>query len=137
MVKAALLGQDVGWIGAWTGRSEQTVRLWLDRYERGGVGALADAPRCGRPATADAAYLAALERAAETPPPALGLAFDVWTTGLWEPKTSAAPSESLAGDHDGRCSSTYSCSPACSGRPPAPTAIWAPRTRSCATSSPS
>jgi transposase len=79
MVKAALLGQDVGWIAAWTGRSEQTVRSWLDRYERGGLGALADAPRCGRPAKADAAYLAALERAAETPPRALGLGFDVWT----------------------------------------------------------
>jgi len=26
MVKAALLGQDVGWIAAWTGRAEQTVR---------------------------------------------------------------------------------------------------------------
>jgi transposase len=80
MVKAALLGQDVGWIAAWTGRSEQTVRFWLDRYERGGLGALADAPRCGRPAKAGAAYLAALERAADTPPRALGLGFDVWTT---------------------------------------------------------
>jgi transposase len=80
VVKAALLGQDVGWIAAWTGRSEQTIRLWLDRYERGGLDALADAPRCGRPAKADAAYLAALERAADTPPRALGLGFDVWTT---------------------------------------------------------
>ena len=79
MVKAALRGQDVGWIAAWTGRSEQTVRSWLDRYERGGLAALADAPRCGRPAQADAAYLAALERAADTAPRALGLAFDVWT----------------------------------------------------------
>jgi transposase len=79
MVKASLLGQDAGWIAAWTGRSEQTVRLWLDRYARGGLGALADAPRCGRPAKADAAYLAALERAADAAPRALGLGFDVWT----------------------------------------------------------
>lgn len=80
MVKAALVGQDVGWIAAWTGRSAQTVRLWLERYGRGGLGALADAPRCGRPAKADAGYLAALERAADTPPRTLGLVFDVWTT---------------------------------------------------------
>ena len=79
MVKAALLGQDVGWIAAWTGRSAQTVRRWLDGYERGGLEALADAPRCGRPARADAAYLAALERAADAPPRTLGLGFDVWT----------------------------------------------------------
>src|SRR5689334_13605388 len=46
MVKASLLGQDAGWIAAWPDRSEQTVRLWLDRYARGGLGALADAPRC-------------------------------------------------------------------------------------------
>jgi Homeodomain-like domain-containing protein len=29
MVKAAALGQDLGAIGAWTGRSERTVRRWL------------------------------------------------------------------------------------------------------------
>src|SRR5215207_9647131 len=33
---------------------------------------------------------------------------------LWEPKTSAPWSASLAGDHDGPCSSTCSCSPTCS-----------------------
>jgi len=79
MVKAALLGQDVGWIAGWTGRSEQTAWFWLRRYRCGGLAALADAPRCGRPAKADAAYLAALERAADTPPRRLGLAFGVWT----------------------------------------------------------
>src|SRR5262249_46865493 len=41
---------------------------------------LADAPRAGRPVQADAAYLAALETALDTPPHALGLAFDVWTS---------------------------------------------------------
>ena len=38
-------------------------------------------PRAGRPPEADVAYLATLEAAAETPPPALGLPFDVWTSG--------------------------------------------------------
>jgi transposase len=90
MVKAAVLGQEVGWIAAWTGRSEQTVRFWLRRYRCGGLAALADAPRCGRPAKADAAYLAALERAADTPPRALGLAFDVWTAARLSAYLAAA-----------------------------------------------
>ncbi|MDP8936314.1 MAG: winged helix-turn-helix domain-containing protein, partial [Actinomycetota bacterium] len=42
--------------------------------------ALADAPRAGQPAKADAAYVAALEATVETPPPTLGLPFDVWTS---------------------------------------------------------
>jgi transposase len=96
MVKAALLGQDAGWIAAWSGRSEQTVRFWLDRYERGGLDALADAPRCGRPAKADAAYLAALERAADTPPAALGLAFDVWTAARLSAYLAAATGVAIA-----------------------------------------
>jgi transposase len=79
MVKAALLGWGVAAIAAWSGRSEQTVWFWLRRYRRGGLSALADAPRCGRPAKAGAAYLAALERAADASPRALGLGFDVWT----------------------------------------------------------
>src|SRR5919197_1019857 len=45
---------------------------------RGRAG-MADAPGCGGRAKADAASLAALERAADTPPRALGLGFDVWT----------------------------------------------------------
>jgi len=80
MVKATALGQDLAAITAWSGRGERTVRRWLGAFARGGVAALADAPRGGRPALADAAYVAALERAADTPPPALGLPFDVWTS---------------------------------------------------------
>jgi len=80
MVKAAALGQDLGAIMAWSGRGERTVRRWLGAFARGGVAALADAPRSGRPVVADAAYLAALEQATDTPPPALGLPFDVWTS---------------------------------------------------------
>lgn len=80
MVKAAALGQDVAAIARWSGRSVGTVRRWLTAWARGGITALADAPRPGRPAHADAAYLAALEAAVETPPPVLGLPFDVWTS---------------------------------------------------------
>jgi transposase len=79
-VKATAAGYDVGWIARWTGRSPATVRRWLAAFRAGGVPALADAPRAGRPPRADAAYLAALEAAADTPPRALGLPFDVWTS---------------------------------------------------------
>ena len=80
MVKAHLLGQDLAAIMGWTGRSARTVRRWVERFARGGVAALTDAPRGGRPPRADAAYLEALERAVATPPPSLGLPFDVWTS---------------------------------------------------------
>ena len=80
MVKAAALGQPLEGIVRWSGRSPRTIRFWLDRFVAAGVTGLADAPRAGRPARADAAYLAALERAVETSPRELGLLFDVWTS---------------------------------------------------------
>lgn len=80
MVKAAGLGFDLAAICAWSGRAPRTVRRWLDAFADGGVEALADAPRLGRPRKADAAYLAALEAAVTTPPRALGLGSDVWTS---------------------------------------------------------
>lgn len=81
MVKAAALGQELAAIVRWSGRSARTVRRWLRRFVAGGVAALADAPRTGRPARADAAYRAALAAAVTTPPPDLGLPYDVWTSG--------------------------------------------------------
>jgi transposase len=80
MVKAAALGQDLAAIAAWSGRTVRTVKRWLRRYGDGGAAAVADAPRAGRPVRADAAYRQALQRAVETPPRALGLPFDVWTS---------------------------------------------------------
>jgi transposase len=80
MVKAAALGHDLDQIAAWSGRTPETVRHWLARFRAGGIAALADAPRHGRPPKADAAYLTALETAVETAPRTLGLPFDVWTS---------------------------------------------------------
>jgi transposase len=80
MVKAAALGDGLERIAAWSGRSSRTVAQWLGRFAAGGVPALADAPRSGRPVRADAAYRQALEAAAETPPAQLGLPFAVWTS---------------------------------------------------------
>jgi transposase len=54
MVKAVARGQDLASIGRWTGRSPRTVRRGVGRFVAGGIPALADAPRPGRPAVADA-----------------------------------------------------------------------------------
>ena len=80
MVKAAALGDEGERIARWSGRSVETVTHWLACFRAGGVAALADAPRAGRPVQADAAYVRALEMALETPPTALGLVFEVWTS---------------------------------------------------------
>lgn len=80
MVKAADLGHDLGEIALWSGRKPRTVRRWLGAFASGGTGALADAPRSGRPVVAGAAYLGALEETVETAPRELGLGFDVWTS---------------------------------------------------------
>jgi transposase len=80
MVKAAALGQDLRSICAWSGRTAETVRYWLGRYVTAGLSGLADAPRSGRPARADAAYHAALAAALDTSPRAAGCLFDVWTS---------------------------------------------------------
>lgn len=58
MVKAADLGREFDEIALWSGRKPRTVRRWLGAFASGGTGALADAPRSGRPVVADAAYLA-------------------------------------------------------------------------------
>jgi transposase len=80
MVKAAALGYEMTEIARWSGRSVRRVRHWLRRFAALGVEGLADGARSGRPVKADAAYRAALEAAVTTPPPALGLPFDVWTS---------------------------------------------------------
>jgi transposase len=80
MVKAVALGQDLPTIARWSGRTERTLRRWLGRYVAGGVAALADAPRSGRPVAADAAYRQAAEAALGRSPRTLELPFDVWTS---------------------------------------------------------
>jgi len=80
MVKGVALGQSLAEVARWSGRTERTVVRWLCAFAAGGVAGVADAPRGGRPVKAGAAYVAALEQAVETPPPTLGLPFDVWTS---------------------------------------------------------
>ena len=80
MVKAVALGEDVASIARWCSRSGRRIAYWVQRYGSGGVAALRDAPRSGRPPQADAAYLQAMEVAVTTPPRAWALGFDVWTS---------------------------------------------------------
>ncbi len=80
MVKGMALGQSLAAVARWSGRTERTVDRWLSAFVASGITGLADAPRVGRPARADGAYLATLERAVDTPPRDLRLLFDVWTS---------------------------------------------------------
>lgn len=80
MVKAASLGFDWDAIAAWSGRTPRTVRQWLNRFATDGIAALGDAPRSGRPPTADDRYHVALDRAADRDPRTLDLPFDAWTS---------------------------------------------------------
>jgi transposase len=80
MVKGVALGQSLADVAGWSGRTERTVVRWLTAFARGGIAALADAPRAGRPPRADAVYLATLAQAIETPPRQAGLLFDAWTS---------------------------------------------------------
>lgn len=80
MVKGAALGWDTATLAAWCGRGEATVVRWLTAFREGGVAALADAPRTGRPRQATDDYLDALEAAVTTDPRTLGLGVDVWTS---------------------------------------------------------
>src|SRR6266508_338535 len=59
MVKGVALGQPLAEVARWSGRGERTVVRWGRAFAAGGISALADAPRSGRPVRADAAYVAA------------------------------------------------------------------------------
>jgi hypothetical protein len=55
LVKVAALGDEVERSARWSGRSVATAQQWVARFAAGGVAALSDAPRSGRPVPADAA----------------------------------------------------------------------------------
>src|SRR6185437_887770 len=76
MVKGLAHGQALATIAGWSGRSPRRIRYWLHRFQQGGVAALTDAPRAGRPPKADAAYLDALDEALATSPRTLELQYD-------------------------------------------------------------
>ena len=57
-------------VAGWAGTSVPTVRHWRSRYAAGGLAALGDLPRSGRPRTVD--EVAVVARTLEKPPARLG-----------------------------------------------------------------
>jgi transposase len=75
----AAAGRTVGRIAHEAGVSRPTVSAWVRRFNDGGLAALQDRPRSGRPPTYTAEQRAAVVAAALTDPKELGLPFASWT----------------------------------------------------------
>jgi transposase len=75
----AYQGARVPAIARAVGVREATVRTWLARFNAGGLEALADAPRSGRPPVYTADEVGEVLAASLTKPDELGLPFGSWT----------------------------------------------------------
>jgi len=78
IVLASAGGEGTSSLARRLGVSRPTVIAWRERYRSGGIAALADAPRSGRPKVIDEAEI--LTRTLEPPPPSLGVTH--WSTRL-------------------------------------------------------
>lgn len=78
-IRLSALGYTVRQIAEVVGCTRQTVRNCFDYFESGGVDALFDSPRSGRPPVATADYRARLVEAVKTSPKELGYPFTVWS----------------------------------------------------------
>jgi len=72
-------GRRVAAIAAEVGCHEQTVRLWLTRFNAGGVAGLRDQPRPGCPATYTPEQIGAVVAAALSDPQERDRPFGAWT----------------------------------------------------------
>ncbi len=79
IVSQAHRGERVPAIARALGITEATVRLWLTRFNEGGMDGLTDAPRSGRPPVYRPAEVAEVVAASLTKPDDLGLPFGSWT----------------------------------------------------------
>ena len=79
IVWQAHLGARVPAIARALGVTDATVRLWLRRFNAGGLDGLKDAPRSGRPPVYDASEVGEVIAASLTTPDDLGLPFGSWT----------------------------------------------------------
>jgi transposase len=61
--------------------SKPTIYGWFARWQSGGIEALANRPKSGRPLKADDAYSGALVEALEKEPSEVGYDFTIWTVG--------------------------------------------------------
>jgi len=78
IVLACAEGQGTSQVASRLGVSRPTVIAWRERYRAGGIEALTDAPRSGRPKTVDDAAIVA--RTLEAPPERLGVTH--WSSRL-------------------------------------------------------
>jgi len=78
IVLACAAGEGTSQVARRLGISRPTVIAWRERYRAGGIEALADAPRSGRPKTVDEAEI--LARTLEPPPASLGVTH--WSSRL-------------------------------------------------------
>ena len=76
---AAHRGRRVAAIAAEVGVCGETARTWIKRFNAGGLAALADAGRSGRPPTYTAEEVGEVVAASLTAPGDLGLPFGSWT----------------------------------------------------------
>ena len=60
--------------------SASTIYHWWERWEAGGLEALSQQPRQGRPPKTDESYWQQLETVLESDPKSYGYTFSVWTT---------------------------------------------------------
>ena len=79
IVLASAEGRRVGDIADELNVSRPTISTWVRRFNGGGLGALEDLPRSGRPPTYAEPQRAEVLAAALTDPKALGLPFGCWT----------------------------------------------------------
>jgi transposase len=60
-------------------KDEQTVRIWLKRYQAEGTKGLEDAPRAGSPSKVDEAYRQKLLQVVRERPRSVGQPYSMWT----------------------------------------------------------
>jgi transposase len=79
IIRLSALGYTVPQIAEVVGCVLQTVRNCFEYFENGGIEALADAPRSGRPLKATPEYREKLVEAVKSSPKKIGYPFTVWT----------------------------------------------------------
>lgn len=72
-------GKTISEIGTIVRMDEETVRIWLKRYDAEGVEGLQDRPRSGNPGKVTDEYQEQLVAAVRRRPRSLGLPYSLWT----------------------------------------------------------
>lgn len=78
-VRLLHLGHSTEAVAEMLAVAASSVWNWHRRWRRAGIDGLANAAKSGRPAKADAGYLALLEQTLDSEPSELGFGFALWT----------------------------------------------------------